>query len=85
MTVYVIPVSLNSFAVMKNIAFEQLELGINGEAIPQVQNCKRQRVPVANWWFTKMRQVVDLALPARERLHGRPEQTYLKLRQKMLA
>ena len=70
---------------MKNNAFEQLELGINGQPLPTRRNVRRARVTTANWWFNKMRQVVDLTLPARPALHVRPEQTYLKLRQKMLA
>lgn len=44
----------------------------------QVRQGRRQR---ASWWFNRMRQVVDLALPPQPVRCVRAEQTYLGLKQ----
>lgn len=66
---------------MKNEACTQMELGMNANRRLANRQQRRQR---AEWWFRKMRQVVDLALPPRSMGAPRPEQTYLKLRQTSL-
>jgi hypothetical protein len=68
---------------MKNTAGQQLEFGVNGNR-PEIVNARQDRLKRAKWWFGKMRQVVNLALPQQPMAAPRPEQTYLKLRQHSL-
>jgi hypothetical protein len=63
---------------MKNIEIEQLELTMNKDR-RCLRNIRQERRQRARWWFSKMRQVVDLAIPPRPRLHARPEQTSFEL------
>lgn len=60
---------------MKTIVIEQMELGMNGQG---ARGVRQERLSRARWWFGKMRQVVDLALPAQP-LKARPEQIYFEL------
>ena len=63
---------------MKNIVIEQMELTMDKDKAA-LRNARADRRPRAKWWFAKMRQVVDLALPAQPIISPRPEQTCLKL------
>jgi hypothetical protein len=70
--------------IMKNTACIQLELGVTGKRqdLTHVRYHRRKR---AEWWFGKMRQVVELAVPPHARAGAaRPEQSYLNLRQSSL-
>ena len=44
-------------------------------------SARRQRLTRAQWWFGKMRQIVNLALPPRPMAAPRPEQTCFNLPQ----
>ena len=65
---------------MKHITAKQMELTMNKDR-SGIRNVRFERQARAKWWFTKMRQVVNLAIPARAHGPARPEQTYLNLRQ----
>jgi hypothetical protein len=55
----------------------QLELGIvNAEPCRSSRHPKR-RPSRANWWFNRMRQLVDSAVNWQEASPARPEQTWL--------
>ena len=62
---------------MNNIIAQQLELG--AEKGKSIVNVRQQRQQRARWWFGRMRQVVDLAMPPQPMVAPRPEQTYLRL------
>lgn len=55
-----------------------MEFGVRN-ATPRMVNIRQQRGARARWWFARMRQVVDLAIPAQPVVSPRPEQTYLRL------
>lgn len=62
-----------------------MELGMNASArLASARRGRHRSLQRASWWFRKMRQVVDLALPPQPMVAPRPEQTYLKLRQTSL-
>ena len=63
---------------MKSVAGRQLEFGINGRRQEMV-NLRQQRLKRAQWWFGKMRQVVDLAMPPQAAHVPPPEQTFFEL------
>jgi hypothetical protein len=63
---------------------EQLELGMPKQIRNTSRKVRQDRTQRARWWFSKMRQVVDLALPAQPKTRARAEQTYLGLRQPSL-
>lgn len=70
---------------MKNDTCTQMELGMIHNLRPgNARQFRLQRIKRAEWWFRKMRQVVDLALPPQAMVAPRPEQTYLRLRQTSL-
>ena len=69
--------------IMKNITLEQMELIMNKDK-SGLRSARADRRPRARWWFNRMRQVVDLALPVQPLVSRRPEQTYLGLRQTSL-
>ena len=81
MTVFVIPLSLRCVTNMKNTAIEQMELGMRSQIRNGCRNLREGRLKRARWWFSRMRLVVDLALPPQMTASPRPEQTYFKLRQ----
>ena len=55
---------------------QQMELGIgNGRVCPSVSRRER-RLNRANWWFQRMRQVVDRAFDWRPAPPPRPEQIW---------
>ncbi|HTG44643.1 MAG TPA: hypothetical protein VK633_08940 [Verrucomicrobiae bacterium] len=66
---------------MKNTAIEQMELGMRNQLRNGLRKARPDRMKRARWWFNRMRQVVDLALPAHPSVSPRPEQTYFQLRQ----
>jgi len=66
---------------MKNTASEQIELGIRNQIRNSYRNVRSERQKRARWWFTKMRQAVDLALPPQPIPSPRPTQTYLQMHQ----
>jgi hypothetical protein len=67
---------------MKNETCTQLELGMSNHLrATSVRQVRRQRINRAEWWFRKMRQVVNLALPPQPMVAPPAEQTYLRLRQ----
>ena len=67
---------------MKNAAtIEQLELGVQKQIRNNWRNARQERQHRARWWFSKMRQVMDLAIPTKALAKPRPEQTYLSLNQ----
>jgi len=68
---------------MKNIVLEQMELTMNKDKAV-IRNARTDRHPRAQWWFKRMRQVVDLGMPAQRAGLPRPEQRYLELRQTSL-
>ncbi|MGN6385081.1 MAG: hypothetical protein ACTHMT_02465 [Verrucomicrobiota bacterium] len=63
---------------MKNTACEQMELLMNQNK-PALVNYRRERQRRAQWWFQKMRQVVELAIPQHPRNVPPPRQTYFNL------
>ena len=69
---------------MKITVAEQMELGMRNQIRNGYRNVRQERMKRARWWFAKMRQAVDLALPPQPMASPPPEQTYLQLRQTML-
>ena len=55
---------------------QQLELTMNKD---RIRNVRHERQSRARWWFARMRDVVNLAMPAQPMVNARPEQTYLQL------
>ena len=80
-TVFVIPPLLFWLANMKNRVNEQMELGMRSQIRNNFRNVRQERLKRARWWFSRMRLVVDLALPPRPIGPARPEQTYLQIEQ----
>jgi hypothetical protein len=64
---------------MKDTAIEQMELGVRSQIRNEYRNLRSDRRSRAQWWFAKMRQVVEFALPPQPMATPRPEQTYLRL------
>ena len=54
----------------------QLELPLAGPFACQSPAARRRRLTRANWWFQRMRQVVDLACDWQPAPQPRPEQTW---------
>ena len=65
---------------MKHITDSQMELTMNKDRAA-IRNVRFERQARARWWFARMRQVVNLAIPARPHTPARPEQTYFNLHQ----
>ncbi|MGV3772965.1 MAG: hypothetical protein ACO1QB_08690 [Verrucomicrobiales bacterium] len=61
---------------------DQLELGFDGAVARSSAPITVHKKAQANWWFGKMRQIVDLAIGPKPEERPRPEQTYLSLNQK---
>jgi hypothetical protein len=53
-----------------------MEFNLNGKAARRARHQRRQR---AQWWFARMRQVVDTAMEWRPSPTARPEQVYMAL------
>ena len=64
--------------MMNNSTAKQMELG-GKNSIGGIVNVRQQKLQRARWWFGKMRQVVDLAMPPQPMVGPRPEQTSLRL------
>jgi hypothetical protein len=63
---------------MKSTACEQMELLMNQNK-PALINYRRERQRRAQFWFQKMRQVVELAMPHRSATMPPPQQTHFNL------
>jgi hypothetical protein len=55
---------------------DQMELSLAGKAVRRGRQARRRR---AQWWFARMRQVVDSAMEWRPAPPARPEQVYMSL------
>ena len=56
----------------------QLELGFVSAGQPFVVTRRQRRQSRANWWFERMRQVVDRAFDWQPAAPARPEQIWLE-------
>ena len=55
---------------------QQLELGFNGMQ-SRIYGRPRTRVTRAQWWFAKMREVVENAVSWQDETPAHPEQTWM--------
>ena len=55
---------------------EQMELGLGKTRICPSANRPQRRATRANWWFDRMRRVVDRAFDRQPAPPPRPEQTW---------
>ena len=55
---------------------EQMELGLGKAAVCYSGERRRRRLSRANWWFERMRRVVDHALDWQPAPPARPEQIW---------
>jgi len=55
---------------------EQMEFGLNGPRHCASANRRQRRLSRANWWFQRMRDVVDKAIDWKPAPPPRPEQTW---------
>jgi len=55
----------------------QLELGFGSERVNRPATPRQRRLGRAQWWFERMRQVVDRAIDWPAAPVARPEQTWL--------
>lgn len=55
---------------------KQLELGFGGGRVCPSGNRRQRRLSRANWWFERMRKVVDRALDWQPAPPPRPEQIW---------
>jgi hypothetical protein len=51
---------------MKTLLIEQMELTIDGKQKLNLVDARASKVRRGQFWFNKMRQIVDLALPAKQ-------------------
>ncbi|HEX4122683.1 MAG TPA: hypothetical protein VH619_18875 [Verrucomicrobiae bacterium] len=58
---------------------DQMELSLNGKASRRARPGRPHRRQRAQWWFARMRQVVDTAMEWRPAPPARPEQVYMTL------
>jgi hypothetical protein len=65
---------------MKTLLIEQMELTVDGKQTLNVVDARTAKVQRGRFWFNKMRQIVDLALPPKPVSVPPPEQTYMDLR-----
>lgn len=56
---------------------EQLELGFNGVQIRADAAPRESRVARANWWFARMRTIVESAMDWSATAEPRPEQIWI--------
>ena len=56
-----------------------MELGLNKITVADLAPLQQRRANRAQWWFTQMRRVVDLAMEWKPAPTARPEQVYLTL------
>jgi hypothetical protein len=57
----------------------QMELSLTGKGARRGRQARQTRRQRAQWWFARMRQVVDSALEWRPAPPARPEQVYMTL------
>lgn len=60
-----------------NESNKQLELGFNGVRIPSGAAPREGRIARANWWFARMRAVVEDAMDWSAAAEPRPEQIWI--------
>jgi hypothetical protein len=58
---------------------DQMELSLNGKKARRGRLARPNRRQRAQWWFSRMRQVVDKAMEWRPAPPARPEQVYMTL------
>jgi hypothetical protein len=58
---------------------DQMELSLNGKRARRGRQALQKRRQRAQWWFARMRQVVDTAMEWRPAPRARPEQIYMRL------
>ncbi|HEY3853804.1 MAG TPA: hypothetical protein VGO67_05360 [Verrucomicrobiae bacterium] len=58
---------------------DQMELGLNSKALCNGQQNRQNRRRRAQWWFARMREVVDHAIDWRPAPPARHEQVYMSL------
>ncbi|HUD47939.1 MAG TPA: hypothetical protein VMR33_13980 [Candidatus Baltobacteraceae bacterium] len=58
---------------------DQLELSLSEKAARRGRQDRQNRRRRAQWWFARMRQVVDCAMEWRPAPRARPEQVYMRL------
>ena len=61
---------------MTNAINEQLELGLNGLP-PHAAAGREGRIARANWWFARMRNIVEHAMDWSAAAEPRPEQIWI--------
>ena len=59
-----------------NATDKQLELGFNGLPPRAAAGCEG-RIPRANWWFSRMRAIVEQAMDWNAAAEPRPEQIWM--------
>ena len=58
---------------------DQMELSLAGKTVRRRHQARQNRLRRAQWWFARMRQVVDSAIEWRPIPAARPEQVYMSL------
>jgi hypothetical protein len=58
---------------------DQMELSLTGKAARRGRQARQNRRQRAQWWFARMRRVVDSAMEWRSVPPARPEQVYMSL------
>jgi hypothetical protein len=58
---------------------DQMELTLTGKVARRRRQAQQKRRQRAQWWFARMRQVVESAMDWRPAPQGRPEQVYMSL------
>jgi hypothetical protein len=66
---------------MKNTATVQMELTMRSQIRNNFRDARANRLKRARWWFNRMREAVDFALPPRNAPAAPPTQTYLQMQQ----
>lgn len=62
---------------MTNATSNQLELGFNGLPLPVNTGRRAGRIARANWWFARMRAIVERAVDWEAAGTPRPEQVWM--------
>jgi hypothetical protein len=58
---------------------DQMELTLTGKPMRRSRQARQNRRQRAQWWFARMRQVVEGAMEWRPAPVARPEQVYMSL------
>jgi hypothetical protein len=64
---------------MNTNRIDQMELSLTGKAARRARQARQNRRRRAQWWFARMRKVVDSAMEWRPAPPARPEQVYMRL------